>query len=248
MRSILLSLLAVGFAGSVAAAAASSLLPPIGASQTFFVSTHTDAPFHRPPGQGPGNGPGGSGSPPSGGPQGGAPGAGPGQFQQFFRDETGTVTFRRATDDSLVVSTTGDLDPVDAPLSVNAQGAVDQGQSPNRFVVAFDNASALATAAASTPAGSATFSALMPNASIATVPLVVKVVSTNGDTTNLEGTGSGSVTIATPHGDRPVDINATADLELRAGRLSTYTQTLVQTIKTPFRSMNITTTTTLKAQ
>jgi len=248
LRPLLLVALAMVFAGSIAAAATtSSLLPLVGTSQTFAVTTHTDAPFHRPPPN-----PSASGAP-TGPPPGGAQGPsgqghGFGQFQDQMRDQNGTLTFNRSSTAGLVITAGGDLDPIDSPLAVNAQGAIDPGQNPNRFIIAFDNASAIAVAAASTPAGSATFTALVPQGSLATVPLSVKVVSTSGDTTKLEGTGSATITLSTPHGDRPVDMNVTADLELTAGRLSAYTQTFVQTVKTPYRTMTITTTTSFKAQ
>jgi hypothetical protein len=244
LRLFVITLLAGALASGIAAAATTSLLPAVGASQTFSVTTHTDAPQH-PAGQGQGHY---EGRPPGGAAPSGAPGAQHGGFQQFFRDESGTLTFKRATDASLVVTTTGDVDAIDAPLTVTSQGTVDPGTTPNRFIVAFDNANAVATAVAGAAAGSATLSLLMPNGSVATVPIAVKVLSTTGDVTKVEGTGSGTVTMSTPHGDRPIDINATADVELSAGRLSTYTQTLEQTIKTSFRTMNITTTTTLSAQ
>jgi hypothetical protein len=247
LKPLLLAALATAFAGGIAAAATISLLPPVGASQTFVVSTHTDAPFHHP--QPNPNASGAPAGPPPGGAQGpGGPAHGNGSFQEQLRDQNGTLTFNRSSNAALAVTASGDLDTLDSPLAVNAQGAIDPGQNPNRFIIAFDNASAIALAAAGTPAGTATFSALVPQGSLVTVPLTVKVLSTSGDTTKLEGTGSATITLSTPHGDRPVDMNATAELELTAGRLSAYTQTLEQTVKTPYRTMTITTTTSFKAQ
>jgi hypothetical protein len=241
VKLLLVTPAAVALATAAAAAAQNSLLPPVGSSLTLAVRTHTDFPsrdqsrFEQP---GPG------GPPPSGGGQ-----THQGGFRALMRDQNGTLTLQRQSTGSLLVTTGGDVDQISSPLSVSAQGTIAPGDNPNRFVVALDNAIALAQAL---PAGPgvwhATLSLLMPPGALDQLPVQVKVVSSDASGVKLEGSGSGTVTITTPRGERPVDVKVTADEQLSAGRLAAYTQEVEQAFSTPSRTMTITNTVTLTSQ
>jgi hypothetical protein len=246
---LFIALLLVAITSRIAAAALSSLLPTVGSSQTFAVTSHTDSPFH---GGGPGQGPGGPGGPPPSGAFGGSQGHGGGNFRAFMRDESGTLTLKRDAAGSLSVTSSGDVDQVASPLTVTDRGTIDPGDTPDRFIVALDNAIVLASGmAAGTSSSSpwqASVSLLMPPGSLVLLPLQVKVLSSDSSGVKLEGTGTGTVMVSSPHGERPVDVNVTADEQLTAGRLTTYTQKIQQAIKTPYRTMNITNTVSLTSQ
>jgi hypothetical protein len=242
VKLLLVTPAAVALVTAVAAAAQISLLPPVGSSLTLAVRTHTDFPsrdqsrFDRP---GPGGPP-----PPNGGGQ-----KHQGGFRALMRDQDGALTLQRQSAGSLLVTTGGDVDQISSPLSVSAQGTIAPGDNPNRFVVALDNAIALAQALPAGPAVShATFSLLMPPGALDQLPVQVKVVSSDASGVKLEGSGSGTVTIATPRGERPVDVKVTADEQLSAGRLAAYTQEVEQAFSTPSRTMTITNTVTLTSQ
>jgi hypothetical protein len=244
---------------TASAAQSTSLLPAVAASQSFAVATKVELPFHGGPSGGgaPGGGPtGGSGQggppgggpPPSGGPPGGAggPQGGP---PGFPHDESGTLTLNRTTHDAVRVTASGDLDAVDSSFAVDASGAVTPGSSPNRYIVAFDNASAIgAQQTAALKAGdawNATAQILTFGGPQTAVPLAVKVVSVSGGVVTLAATGNASITVSTPRGDRPADLAVDADMQVASGKLRSYSQKLSQTVKTPRRTFTLSATTTL---
>ena len=246
MRSLIVLVLSVVLAWGIAAATSLSLLPPVGASLTFAVSSHTDTPFHN-HGDSHGHGGfhgGGSGSGPSGDPS--ASG-----FADFLRDKSGTYTLSR-TSSGVKVTTSGDVDSFNSPLAITGQSTVDPGSLPDRFIVAFDNATALAAGmhaqVALNDSWSATVQLLMGPDTLQGLPVNVKVMSVNGNDVAMEGTGQGNFTLSTPMGDQPVSVNATVDADIVAGKLHAYSQKVVQTMTMQDRSVIITTTTSLTSQ
>lgn len=218
----------------------------MGASLTFTVSSHTDTPFHNqggPHGHGGFHG-GGPGSGPSGDPS--ASG-----FADFLRDKNGTYTLSR-TSSGVTVTTSGDVDSFNSPLAVTGQGTVDPGSLPDRFIVAFDNATVLAAGmhaqAALDDSWSATMQLLMGPDTLHGLPITVKVTSVNGNDVALQGTGQDNFTLSTPMGDQPVSVNATVNADIAAGKLHAYSQKVVQTMTMQDRSVIITATTILTSQ
>lgn len=226
---------------STAAASTGSLLPAVGSSVTFTATSHTDTPHHHNGGfhsSGPGGGPGGGGS-------------GGGGFASFTRDQNGTITFARDAS-GVEPSVTGDLDTVTGPLGVSSQGVIDPGSPPNRFVVAFDNASAIAEAMPARISANSSWSANVqfqpgPDASLQTVPLTTTAVSVAGDDVKIQGSGKGTASLSTPMGDQTADISVTVNAEIKGGQLQSYTQQIAQTMSMHDHTFTITTTVGLTA-
>jgi hypothetical protein len=179
----------------------------------------------------------------------GSPG---GAAPSFPHDESGTLMLSRTTGDSVRVTTSGDLDTLDASLAVDAVGAVSASSPPNKYIVAFDNANAIAMKQTASPKPGDTWDA---TAQIQTfggqqtaVPVAVKVVSVSDGLLTLAATGSASITVSTPRGDRPADLAIAIDMQVAAGTLRSYTQKLEQTMKTPRRTITLDATTTLQSK
>jgi hypothetical protein len=245
---------------AASAAPSTSLLPAVAASQAFAVATKVELPPRGgPPGSGPpGGGPPGGGSaqggPPDGGlpPGGGGPPGGAAGPPGFPHDESGTLTLSRTAGGAVHVTANGDLDAVDASFEVDASGAVTSGSSPNRYVVAFDNATTIAAKQTAVPkagdAWSATAQILSFGGPQTAVPLAVKVVSVSDGVVTLAAMGKASITVSTPRGDRPADLAVDVDMQLASGKLRSYTQKLVQSVKTPRRTFTLGATTTLTSK
>jgi hypothetical protein len=235
----------------IADAAALSLLPAVGASMTFTVTSHSDTPDHHH-----------GGSYGHGGFHGGQPGGGGSEdesgdyssesedFADFLHDQSGTLTLTR-TSSGITVTTNGALDSFYSPLAITRQGRIDPGGPPERFIVAFDNAQALATGMdkQATPSGpwNATLNFLLGPDTLQALPVTVQTVSTNGDDVKLQGTGEGAFTISGPIGDQPVTVDVTVNAEIAQDRLSAYAQKVAQTMTMRGRPVTITTTTSLTA-
>ena len=80
------------------------------------------------------------------------------------------------------------------------------------------------------------------------MPLAVKVVSVSDGMLTLAATGIASITVSTPRGDRPADLAVTIDMQVASGKLQSYTQKLVQTMKTPRRTFTLDATTSLTSK
>ena len=248
---------AVAAQATESATATASLLPAVATSQSFIVATKVQTPFHGgQPGGRPPDGASGQGGPPGGPPPGGSPpsGAGPpgGYRASFGHDESGTLMLSRTTNDSVRVTTGGDLDTLDASFAIDTIGAVSASSPPNKYIVAFDNATAIAAKQTTTPKPGDTWDA---TAQIQTfggeqtaVPIAVKVVSVSDGLLTLAATGSASITISTPRGDRPADLAIGIDMQVASGKLRSYAQKLAQTMKTPRRTITLDATTTLTAK
>lgn len=221
-----------------ALAASSSLLPPVGATLTFIVSSHTDVPRRMATQMQ---------SAPSPSPD--DPYA---KYRAMLRDQKGTLTLRRSAADSVQIVIGGDLDPIQSPLAITETGAIDPGTSPNRFIVCFDNGvsmeAGLTTDAKVGTQWSSAIEVPTQNDTLQSFPVTVKVTSVSGDDLKLEATGQGTMTVSTPRGERTVNVNVAGNEEFAAGRLSAFTQTVKESLKTPYRTMTITNVTSLTAQ
>lgn len=252
MRSLIMLVFSVVSLVGVAATAPVSLLPPVGGSVTFTVTSHTDSPFHNHGGY---HGYHGYGGFHGGGPGAGGAGSGPGEdssasgdFADFLRDRKGTLTLNH-TSSGITVTTSGAVDSFYSPLAVTRQGTVDPGGPPDRFIVAFDNASALAQALhpRTNPGDSwnATLQLLVGPDALQALPVAMKVVSVNGNDVAMQGTGQGNVTLATQMGDQPASINVTVSADIAGSQLHAYAQKVVQTMTMHDHNVTITTTTSL---
>jgi hypothetical protein len=269
--SLVVATVAIGVSALIAATAlaaqsASSLLPAVSSSQSFVASVQVQLP-QRPSGGGHGRPGGGYGGYGGGGPGGGGYGGygngggqasggqggpqGGGQQQRFPHDQSGTLTLKRTASNSVQVTTGGDLDTLDSALPINATGGIDAGDTPNQFVVAFDNAAALVTQAPAAPkvgdSWPATIQIVTMGSALPTQSVTVKAVGVNGANLTLQATGSGTITISTPRGDRPADVSATLNLTTAAGKIASSTQQISQTVKTQYRSFTVGATTSLKS-
>ena len=244
-------LLAAMFASS-AATASVPLLPGVGASVTFTATSHTDLP-NRPGGfqGGPPDGggfPGGGGPSGGGSPEGGPPSGGPGDF---MRDQQGTITLLR-DDSGIEPLVNGDLDDITGPLNISSRGVVDAGTPPNRFVVAFDNAIALAEGMPSKVASNESFGAnlelIAGGGAFASIPMTMKIASVSGDDIKMLGTGKGTIPAMAQGGDQSsAAVDVTVSAEIKGGRLMAYSQKVAQTMSMHDNSFTITTTIGLAA-
>jgi hypothetical protein len=233
----LLSLAAV--AAQSMAAAPSSLLPPVGASQTFTASVHFDRPSGafspRPePQESPGN------STAKTNERGGAD-------RGFRHDQSGTLTIKRSSQDAIQVTSGGGLQSFNASYPVNP--AANSTSKPNPFVEAVYNALALAPSNSNQLRAGNEWNASIPiragRNSQSALPLKVKVISVNGNSANLEGTGSQTLTFTSSRGQRQADVSATIDMTLVGGRLNAYTEKLSRTMHGQSGSFTSSNTTTL---
>jgi hypothetical protein len=236
----------------VASAASLSLLPTVGAPVTFTVVSHSDAPFHdhgSSHGYGGFHGGGWSGGGGSGDELGDYSAASD-DFADFLRDQKGTLTLTR-TSSGITVTTNGKLDSFYSPLAITRQGTIDPGGPPERFIVAFDNAQALASGMHTQEPMSGTWNAtlnfLLGPDTLQALPVSVQALSVSDNDVTMQGTGQGNFTLSSAMGDQPTSVNVTVNAEISAGELRAYTQKVAQTTNMHGRTETITTTTSLMA-
>jgi hypothetical protein len=225
------------------------LLPAVGTSVTFTVMSHSDAPSHDH-----GSSHGYRGFHGGGWSGGGGPGddysSDSDDLADFLRDQSGTLTLTRISS-GVRVTTNGKLDSFYSPLAVTHQGTIDPGGPPERFIVAFDNAEALAAGmhaqAAMSGTWNATLNFLLGPDTLQALSVTVQASSLSDNDVKMQGTGEGNLSLSSPMGEQPTSVNVTVNAEVAAGQLRAYTQKVVQTTTRQGRTVTRTTTTSLTA-
>ncbi|HXM19504.1 MAG TPA: hypothetical protein VN934_11945 [Candidatus Tumulicola sp.] len=218
----------IAVAAQSMAAVPSALLPPVGASQTFTASIHFDRPSGAAfsPKPEPQESGGNSTDKKETNERGGAE-------RGFRHDQSGTLTIKRSSQDAIQVSSGGALDSFNASYPVNPTSAA-PGSKPNPFVQAVYNALALAPNSPNQLRAGDEWNASIPihagRNSHGALPIKVKVISVNGNSAKLEGTGSQTLTFTSPRGQRQADVSATIAMTLVGGRLNAYTEKVSRTM------------------
>jgi hypothetical protein len=183
------------------------IIPTSGTIQTFTVSSHFDAPS------------GGHGHRPG---SGGAP-----------QDESGSMVIKRTDMADTQITLTGVADPSDSPHVISGQ-AIDAGSPPDPYIVAFDNAAAIADGASANFKLSETWASTVQvlGQSSSADPITINAVaaSASGQSVLIHATGKGTETFSTPRGDRTADLTIEITESLVGNRLTEFDQKVSRTM------------------
>jgi hypothetical protein len=199
-------------------------IPTSGTTLTFTVSSHFDAPsggHFHRPGSG------------------GAP-----------QNESGSMVIKRTDMSGAQITLTGVAVPSDSPHVISGQ-AIDAGSPPDPYIIAFDNAAAIAGGASATTTSSeawaSTVQVLGQSGSVNPVTINAVVASASGKSVLIHATGKGSETFSTPRGDRTVDLTIEITESLVGNRLTEFDQKVSRTMQGKMGTFTSSTTTTLKS-
>lgn len=200
------------------------VLPANGSSRSFAISMHFDVPA---------------------GAHNHGPSSGRGQ-----QDESGSMVVKRTAVADAAVTLTGVADSSTASHSISGQ-TVDAGSPPDPYIVAFDNAAALAAGEpANVIAGDSWQTSIqMVDASGKVNSIDVKSVvsSASADSVQIHATGSGSETFSTPRGDRTANVTVDISESLTGNTLTEFDQKFSRTMQGRMGSFTTSATTTLKS-
>jgi hypothetical protein len=224
----LLAFISVAPLISAAADAASpptvQLIPTSGTTQTFTVSSHFDAPsggHFHRPGSG------------------GAP-----------QDESGSMVIKRSEMADAEITLTGVADPSDSPHVISGR-TIDAGSPPDPYILAFDNAAAVAGGVSATftssEAWASTVQVLGQPGSVDPITINAVVASASGQSVLIHAMGKGTETFSTPRGDRTADLTIEITESLVGNRLTEFDQKVSRTMQGKMGTFTSSATTILKS-
>lgn len=216
--------LLVAVSADAASAPTVRIVPTSGTAQTFSVSSHFDTPsggHFHRPGTG------------------GAP-----------QDESGSMVIKRTDSAVAQISLSGVADSSDATHVISGQ-AIDAGSPPDPYIIAFDNAVAVASGASATITSGETWDAavkiLGQSSSLNSITINAVVASASGVSVVIHATGKGTETFSTPRGDRTADLTIEITESLIGNRLTEFDQKVSRTMQGKMGTFTSSATTTLKS-